>query len=165
MAKVGRPKGSGSLYTEEQAAAICESVGGGETLQATCRAMGINPRTVYDWLAEHESFASEFARARVTGFDAIAAETLRIADTPLEGVETIEKADGGVEMKRGDMLGHRKLQIETRLKLLAKWDPKRYGERLELDGALTVKRQAADLTDDELAAIAANRRPKDSNDR
>jgi hypothetical protein len=32
------------------------------------------------------------------------------------------------------MLGHRKLQIETRLKLLAKWDPKRYGDKLSLSG-------------------------------
>jgi hypothetical protein len=28
------------------------------------------------------------------------------------------------------MLGHRRLQVETRLKLLAKWDPKRHGERI-----------------------------------
>ena len=34
------------------------------------------------------------------------------------------------------MLGHRKLQVETRLKLLAKWDPKRYGDlmRQEISG-------------------------------
>ena len=31
------------------------------------------------------------------------------------------------------MLGHRKLQIETRLKLLAKWDPKRYGDKVDLN--------------------------------
>ncbi|MNT50547.1 hypothetical protein D3C72_1874720 [compost metagenome] len=35
-----------------------------------------------------------------------------------------------MKVKRGDMLGHRKLQIETRLKLLAKWNPKRYGDRM-----------------------------------
>ena len=44
------------------------------------------------------------------------------------------KADGSTEVRRGDMLGHRKLQIETRLKLLAKWDPKRYGGRTVLAG-------------------------------
>jgi hypothetical protein len=33
-----------------------------------------------------------------------------------------------------DMLGHRKLQIETRLKLLAKWNPKKYGDRVQLSG-------------------------------
>ena len=33
-----------------------------------------------------------------------------------------------------DMLGHRNLQIETRLKLLAKWNPKKYGERVAHEG-------------------------------
>ena len=32
------------------------------------------------------------------------------------------------------MLGHRKLQIETRLKLLAKWNPKKYGDRVTMAG-------------------------------
>lgn len=69
------------------------------------------------------------------GEDAIAADCLRIADTPMEGVEFVTKADGGVEEKRGDMLGHRKLQIETRLKLLAKWNPKKYGDKMAVGGA------------------------------
>jgi hypothetical protein len=79
-------------------------------------------------------FSADFARARARGFDAIAAQALQISDTPHEGVEYITKADGSTEEKRGDMLGHRKLQIETRLKLLARWDPKRYGERTTVAG-------------------------------
>ena len=31
------------------------------------------------------------------------------------------------------MLGHRKLRIDTRLKLLAKWNPKKWGDRMALD--------------------------------
>jgi len=91
-------------------------------------------RTVYDWMDVNPDFAAGFARARVTGFDAIAQEALIIADTPLEGIETTED-EKGTSIKRGDMLGHRKLQIETRLKLLAKWDPKRYGDKLAIGGA------------------------------
>jgi hypothetical protein len=51
------------------------------------------------------------------------------------GTEEATK-EWGVEVKRSDMLGHRKLQVETRLKLLAKWDPKRYGDmvRQEISG-------------------------------
>lgn len=40
----------------------------------------------------------------------------------------------GLETWTEDMLGHRRLQIESRLKLLAKWDPKRYGEKSEQSG-------------------------------
>lgn len=94
-------------------------------------------RTVYDWLDVHEEFSAGFARARKLGFDAIAEEAMRIANTPVLGEEVEINEAGQRKVKTGDMLGHRKLQIETRLKLLAKWDPKRYGERLqtELTGA------------------------------
>jgi hypothetical protein len=89
-------------------------------------------RTVYDWMAGDAGFSAGIARAREVGFDRIAREALAIADTPVEGVEITETPDGP-RVKRGDMLGHRRLQVETRLKLLAKWDPKRYGERVNLE--------------------------------
>lgn len=114
-------------------------------------------RTVYDWMDADANFAASIARARISGFDAIAAECLEIADTPLEGVETTTKPNGDIEEKRGDMLGHRKLQIETRLKLLAKWDPKRYGEKLAVGGAddlpaIKTARPLADMSTEEIRA-------------
>ena len=129
---------------------ICERIAHGEPLLQICRIKGMPKwRTVYDWLDAQPDFAAGFARARITGFDAIAQEALLIADTPLEGVETTTD-DKGTSEKRGDMLGHRKLQIETRLKLLAKWDPKRYGDRMMLAGdpdaplSVTVQRLTPD---------------------
>lgn len=92
-------------------------------------------RTVGLWREKDEAFNSRFARARELGFDFIAEECLEIADNTDEGEETTTKADGGTETKRGDMLGHRKLRIETRLKLLAKWDPKRFGDKLDVTSA------------------------------
>ena len=131
---VKRPRGRPSLYTLALAEEVCERLSNGETLEDICRSAHMPAtRTVYLWTETHESFAADFARARTRGFDAIAAEALRIANTPHEGVEYITKGDGSEETRRGDMLGHRKLQIETRLKLLAKWDPKRYGEKLALE--------------------------------
>lgn len=123
------------MYTESIAAAICERIADGEPLREICREQGMPAwRTVYDWLDANPVFAARFARAREVGFDAIAADALAIADTTEDGIETTEKPDGTVEVRRGDMLGHRKLRIETRLKLLAKWSPKRYGDKLELAG-------------------------------
>lgn len=145
MAKVGRPKGSGSLYTQATADTICRQLAEGVNLRQICRDAGIAWRTVYDWIEANAEFSARIAGARVAGYDAIAHEAMEIADTPLEGVETTTKANGDTEEKRGDMLGHRRLQIETRLKLLAKWDPKRYGDKIEqthmgqvilIDGAL-----------------------------
>lgn len=90
-------------------------------------------RTVSDWKDAHVGFSADFARARDDGFDAIAAECLAIANTPMDGVRTEIGDDGKTKEVREDMLGHRRLQIETRLKLLAKWDPKRYGERTAIE--------------------------------
>ncbi|HXD37446.1 MAG TPA: hypothetical protein VN624_12375, partial [Rhodanobacter sp.] len=42
------------------------------------------------------------------------------------------------ERRQEDMLGHRKLRIDTRLKLLAKWDPKRYGDKQQLEHSGTL---------------------------
>lgn len=109
----------------------------GEPLRQICREeMKPSWRTFYDWIDADPVLASRFARARELGEEAIAQECLDIANTPLEGIET-EESENGIKTKRGDMLGHRKLQIETRLKLLAKWNPKKWGERQTVDMNVT----------------------------
>jgi len=126
------------MFSQEVADAICERIAEGEPLRAICREEGMPAwRTIYDWIDAEPAFAARFARAREVGFDAIAAQTLEIADTPQEGIRSEVTDDGKTKEVREDMLGHRKLQIETRLKLLAKWSPKKYGEKIEqtLQGA------------------------------
>lgn len=128
---MGRP----SDFTQEIADEICDRLAKGEPLAAICRDDHMPDRTVvYDWQKVREDFSQRIAHARVDGFDTLAAECLEIADTTEEGVETTEKPDGSIETRTGDMLGHRKLRIETRLKLLAKWDPKRYGDKVQVGG-------------------------------
>lgn len=150
----GRP----TKYTEELEDALIDWIAHGKTLREFCRQEGTPSwRTVYNWLEADADFSSRFARARELGQDAIAEEAMQIADTPVEGEITTVEGEK-VTVRREDMLGHRKLQIETRLKLLAKWNPKKWGERTVLAGdpsaPLTV-RSADDLTDAQLAAIAA----------
>jgi hypothetical protein len=121
-----------STYSQAVADEICQRMSEGEPLRPICREEGKPAwRTIYDWIEANPHFAAAYARAREIGYDAIAAEALEIANTPIEGKVIIEKDGVPTEVRREDMLGHRKLQIETRLKLLAKWDPKRYGERMQ----------------------------------
>ena len=108
---------------------ICEWIAQGKTLRQWCRENGIHYSTVYLWMEKDEDFSQRFARARDIGTDCIADEIMDIADTQKEGVTT-KITDRGVEETREDMLGHRKLQVETRLKLLAKWNPKKYGDKV-----------------------------------
>lgn len=131
------PKATGRPDTFDQAKfdEVIARMSMGEPLAAICRDDHMPPlRTFYAWKDRTPELAARFAGAREDGFDQIALETLRIADTPVEA--TIERSTAaGLEVTRQDALGHRKLQIETRLKLLAKWDPKRYGDKLAIGGA------------------------------
>jgi len=117
---------------------IVDRVSKGETLRAICREPG-KPSwsVVYQWMDEVPEFSTRFAQARARGFDAIAAECLEIADDATNDFMDKRGADGDVIGKQLDAehVQRSKLRIETRLKLLAKWDPKRYGEKLAIGGA------------------------------
>lgn len=123
---MGRP----SSYTPEIGDEIVERISNGEPLRQICRDEHMPSwMSVYRWMDKDADFSLRIARARELGEDAIAQEALLIADTPVEGVRLKETATG-IERVTEDMLGHRKLQIETRLKLLAKWNPKKWGEKV-----------------------------------
>tara|TARA_R110000868_G_scaffold52833_1_gene166400 strand:- start:98 stop:724 length:627 start_codon:yes stop_codon:yes gene_type:complete len=137
-AKTGRP----SKYNPEIARIICEQLSEGIPLRQICRDNDGFPawRTVYDWMAKDDALGSagvglsaSIARARDVGYDAIAEECLQIADTPQFGQKQV-MSDEGATTTIEDMLGHRKLRIETRLKLLAKFHPTKYGDKLGLHG-------------------------------
>lgn len=138
--KMGAPKGSGSKYTEEISKEICALVADGVNLRRVCRMEGMPSwRTVYDWVVAHPDFATRLAHARDIGYDAIAEEALEIANTPLLGFKKVyssggDKDEDSMTVTEDDMLGHRKLQIETRLKLLAVWNPKKYGNKVSVGG-------------------------------
>jgi hypothetical protein len=127
---MGRP----SDYQQSIADEICARLSEGEPLAQICRDDGMPAvRTVSDWKRAHESFSANFAHAREEGFDRIAADCLDIADET--SGDTIHTEDG--DRPNTEWISRSKLRIETRLKLLAKWDPKRYGEKVtqELTGS------------------------------
>jgi predicted secreted protein len=128
--KRGRP----SSYTKEIADQMCELLSEGVPLREICRMEGMPYwRAVYRWMEADENLSAHIARAREIGYDAIAEECLLIADTPKFGQKQVMSDDGATTTVE-DMLGHRKLQIETRLKLLAKWSPSKFGDRTTLAG-------------------------------
>lgn len=113
--------------------AIIAGLSSGITLRELCRTHGIGKSTVYDWIQADEVFAGRIARARELGFDEIAEEALEIAEDGSNDWMQRHRQDGSSEdVLNGEHVQRSKLRIETRLKLLAKWDPKRYGDKLDV---------------------------------
>lgn len=100
------------------------------------------------WVSEDAERAKEYeALMRLTA-QVHVSEAVEIADTVQVGTRTKTKvdADGGetVETLEADMIEHRRLQIDTRLRVAEKIDPGRWGARTQIvpmaeggfDGAL-----------------------------
>lgn len=140
---------SDSGQTPELVEAILAGISDGVPLRQLCRIHGIGKSSWYRWMEADADLAGRFARARLEGFDAIAEETLEIADDGTNDWIKRERDDGSFdEVLNGEHVQRSKLRVDTRLKLLAKWDPKRYGDLIKLGGderaPLTVQLQPLD---------------------
>ena len=112
--------GRHTTFTPELAAEICARLSTGEPLAVICRDEHMPAvRTVSDWKREHELFATE----------ALAAQCLEISD---------DEQHDWLMTKKGVIvnevaIGRARLQVDTRLKLLAKWYPARYGDKTSME--------------------------------
>lgn len=118
------PLGQPSTYTPEKAAQICERIADGESLRTICLDEAMPGRaTVLRWLGEWPEFRDQYAQAREMQADAKFDEAWDIA----------HKA-------KSDDVAVARLQVDTIKWQTAKLAPRKYGERLELAGQVTVAR-------------------------
>jgi hypothetical protein len=124
-----------STYTVEMADEIVERISEGETLREICRGENAPSwKTVYRWIESNSDFATRIARARELGEDAIAQECLEIADNATNDWMAQNGDDNDGYRLNGEHVQRSKLRIDTRLKLLAKWNPKKYGDKVQVGG-------------------------------
>lgn len=127
--KTGRP----SKRTPEIIERIVSQLAKGTPLTIICQPDDMPcDDTVRNWADGDEELSRAIARAREAGFDRIALDALAIADEVTDQ-DTIETQHGPIPNK--EWLMRSKLRVETRLKLLSKWDPKRYGDMIKHAGA------------------------------
>jgi hypothetical protein len=127
MSRTGRP----SIFSDEIANEICARLIEGKSLRTICddeEMPGL--RTVMTWLSEKEKFRQQYTRAKEEQADVLAEEILYIADTPQVGIKT-KTAGDKVEVQEGDMIEHRKLQVDARKWIAARLKPKKYGDKSE----------------------------------
>jgi hypothetical protein len=124
--KIGRP----SKYTPELAAEICERLSNGEPLRQICRDAHMPAwQKIYEWMARDENLSGAIARAREVGQDAIA-EQIWI-EMLSEPERILSEGGGRIDSGYVQLI---KARADVGLKLLAKWNPKRYGDRVSLAG-------------------------------
>jgi hypothetical protein len=109
---------------------------------------------VYEWLARDDSLSLRVAHAREAGYDALAEESLAIMDgEPLAVFD-----EGGNKRYDSGSIAWNKNRAEHRLKLLACWNPKKYGNKVAVGGdpGNPIKIEAQVEADNFLAAIMKN---------
>jgi hypothetical protein len=116
-----RPTGRPTLYTPELVEEVCDRLSKGEPLTVICQDQHMPcDDTVRNWAASSDELSRAIARARATGFDAIAWRSRQT----IRGKMQDEGGESTGDVQRDKAI------VDHDLKLLAKWDPKRYGDRV-----------------------------------
>jgi hypothetical protein len=159
--KTGRP----SKYTPEIAQQMCEMLADGIPLREICRQEGFPQwRTVYDWMYRDDALgeggtglSAAIARAREVGQEAIAEQIW--LDMQQEPERILSEGGGRVDSGYVQLM---KARADIGLKLLAKWNPKRYGDRVQLAGDVEAPLKVdVSLFDTLLTTLETRRQAKD----
>ena len=113
---------------------VLSRIAQGETLASLGRELNFHPASWNFWVRGDEDLAIAYAQARDVGADVIADDVLRIIDEEPERVVQIDE-DGNKSTSRLDSAGvaWARNRAELRLKLLAKWHPKKYGDKQQVE--------------------------------
>lgn len=128
-----RPRGRPSTFCDTIGNELLERQAKGEPLARICADSHLPAfQTVFEWEERFPQFRELSARARAIGTHYLAGDCIRIADDP-----SLDPA-------------HKRVMVDTRLRLIGKWNRKDYGERMALTGAdggaiQTETRQVVDI--------------------
>lgn len=136
-----KPTGRPSSFTIKVGDIICERLSEGESLRSICSTEDMpNKSTVFRWLAKHEAFRDQYARAREIQADALFDEILDIADNASN--DWMEREGDGNEgwVLNGEHMQRSRLRVDARKWMAGKLRPKVYGEKLDIEasGSFTV---------------------------
>ncbi|NBQ13059.1 MAG: hypothetical protein EBU31_00245 [Proteobacteria bacterium] len=111
------------MSPQQQRDGILEGLADGKSLRSICRQKGMpSVSTVMRWLGEDEEWQAQYARARAAGDDAMAEDIHEVADR-----DDLDPND-------------KRVRIDARKWLLAKRQPKKYGDTTTTkhEGGVTV---------------------------
>lgn len=142
--KIGRP----SKRTPEIEAEMLRRISEGETLRSICRDDHMPSfSTAYSWMDDDEDFSARFARAREKGEEAILQQCMDIADDDKRDWTLVQDNDGNITGVKvdGEHVQRSKLKIWTRMELLKRWNPKKWGDKVDLNHGVQPENPLAKL--------------------
>ena len=141
------------MWSPETKARVLERIAAGESVRQICRDEGMPSWTaIARWLKEDASFREQYVRAKEDGAEAMADDILEIADNASNDWMERNDKDNPGWVFNGEAARRSQIRIDARKWLLAKTQPKKYGDRLDVDANVTHK---VDL----LGALKALREP------
>lgn len=144
------PRTGRVVKSPELLEALCNYMAQGGMMLTFSQHVGMSRSTLYSWCSKDPEWKAAVAKAKEQGVDAIAEEALTIATETLMVEDVYERYDKNgkllsMDKKKGDAVHARKLAVSTRLELLKKWAPEKYGDKVEAksDSSLASKILAA----------------------
>ena len=121
-------------YTKEQKEkifnTICERISKGEPLRNILDSEGIFNRNIWFELLKEKDKNEQYAHAHDLRADKIFEEIMQIADAYDEDVKTDKQ---GNEIINHHVVNRDRLRVDSRKWILSKMDPKKYGDKLEVE--------------------------------
>jgi hypothetical protein len=130
-----------SIFTDALALEICERIAGGASLKSICEKVDGMPgyATVRRWELTNKEFGEQVRKAREIGCHLLGEECLEIADQAQQTIEHITDPDGTRRVINNDTIAQSRLRIDTRMKLLSKWLPLVYGDKVDVNHGGTIR--------------------------
>jgi hypothetical protein len=110
---------------------IVKRIEQGESLRSVLRDDNMpSSRTFYEWSDDNEKMQKRYARATELRAETIFDEIFEISD---ESENDIIITDDGRELTNHEVISRSRLRVDTRKWALAKMNPKKYGDKTDLN--------------------------------
>ena len=125
----------------------------GASLRKACKDIKMSRRTFYEWLEDQkvdeetrEERQNQYARACEERAHSMFEDILDIADDS-------QNDDSGDKKTDNENIHRSKLRVDTRKWMLSKMNPKKYGDKIQVDQNVTEQKRICDLFPEELKGM------------
>lgn len=125
-------------YTTEEKetlfTSIFEKIESGSSLRKALLEVRLSSKTFYEWLEADESKVKQYARATEDRAEALLDEMFDIVDDSSNDVLEMDIGDGIINTRtNNEVIQRSRLRYDARKWLISKLNPKKYGDKIDVD--------------------------------